>query len=193
MWWKIWLLLKHRYNLSTQSTSLQTLLLISTKIIVNVELLTTNLNKLHIIGSYKLSRKHCFTTPAAWLSQCSISSKSVGTHRGYHEHWVQYHRAFWLNCPPKSNSTELKARIFTFCFDDGPLFHNQLECAAVHWAACYILAVPPVLFQKLYKLTIISNLKRISIFSAILWKVLLISTDATHFYTGQIILYWIKI
>lgn len=40
-----------------KSTTLQTPLLISTKTIVNVELLTTNLNKLHLIGSYKPSRK----------------------------------------------------------------------------------------------------------------------------------------
>lgn len=31
-----------------------------------------------------------------------------------------------------------------------------------------------------------------NIFSAILWKALLISTDAKYFYTSQIFLYWIK-
>lgn len=40
----------------------------STKIIVTVEVPTTNLNKLHIIDSYKLSRKHCFTTLATCLN-----------------------------------------------------------------------------------------------------------------------------
>lgn len=38
-------------ELSMQSATLQTLLLTSTKTIVSVELLTTNLNELHIIGS----------------------------------------------------------------------------------------------------------------------------------------------
>lgn len=61
----------------------------------------------------------------------------------------------------------------------------------VHWAARYIPAIPPVLFRKLYKLTITSNCKRINIFSTILCKVLLISTDATYFYTSQIFLSWI--
>lgn len=59
-------------ELSMQSATLQTLLLTSTKTIVSVELLTTNLNELHIIGSYKPSRKHRFTTPAACLSVFSV-------------------------------------------------------------------------------------------------------------------------
>lgn len=53
-------------ELSMQSATLQTLT------IVNVDLLTTNLNELHIIGSYKPSRKHCFTTPTACLSAFSV-------------------------------------------------------------------------------------------------------------------------
>lgn len=66
-WQKIWLLLKRRFNLSTQSTTLWALLLISTKTIVNAVLLTTNLNKLNITGSYGLSRK--YGSPP-WLPDC---------------------------------------------------------------------------------------------------------------------------
>lgn len=59
------------------------LLLTSTKTMVNVELLTTNLNKFHIIGSYKHSRKQ-FHYPSC-MFECIHSSKGLAhTCRGYH-------------------------------------------------------------------------------------------------------------
>lgn len=122
-WQKIWLLLKRRFNLSTQSTTLWALLLISTKTIVNAVLLTTNLNKLNITGSYGLSRKYGFNTLAPWLLRCNLRSKG----RGHKEQCVQCSGALCFSCPPKSNSTEHQARIFMFCFSDGPLFYSQLK------------------------------------------------------------------
>lgn len=98
-----------------------------------------------------------------------------------------------------SNSTEHQARIFMFCFSDGPSFSASWR---INWAGCYLLAhnvsrytlgqTLHQCFQEFHKLTIKSNPQRISILCATLWKVFLRATDATSFCTSQNFLYWIK-
>lgn len=192
-WQKIWLLLKRRFNLSTQSTTLWALLLISTKTIVNAVLLTTNLNKLNITGSYGLSRKYGFTTLAAWLLRCNLRSKG----RGHKEQCIQCSGALCFSCPQTALNIKQESSCFVSAMD--PHF---IASWRINWAGCYLLAhnvsrytlgqTFHQCFQEFHKLTIKSNPQRISILCATLWKVLLRVTDATSFCTSQNFLYWIK-
>lgn len=112
-WQKIWLLLKRRFNLSTQSTTLWALLLISTKTIVNAVLLTTNLNKLNITGSYGLSRKYGFNTLAAWLLRCNLRSKG----RGHKEQCIQCSGALCFSCPQTALNIKQESSCFVSAMD----------------------------------------------------------------------------